>query len=86
MINMTKTSSTRIKAKPQEETAKGKFLLYTGIISLIIAVLLFIMWIVIPEVFIVYIIPLLVIFIPLFFYAFMALAIYSMKFRGGKSS
>jgi hypothetical protein len=49
-------------------------------------VLLLITWIIVPGVFVVYIVPLLVIFIPLFFYAFMALAIYSTKFRGGKSS
>lgn len=77
-----KTSSTRIKAAPTEAQKKtGNTLLLTGITCIVIAVILFIMWIIVPGFFAVFVVPMVVIFIPLVFYATVALTVYNTKYK-----
>jgi len=81
LIRMPKTSSSRIKASPLAVSKKGYFLLYSGILTAFIAGSLLLAWIVFPDVFINFIMPILIVFVPLTFYAILSLGFYYKKYR-----
>ena len=78
---MTKTASARTKAMPISTSKAGYFLLYSGIIMAFVAVSLLLAWIIYPSVFMNYVFPIVALFLPITFYAVVAIGIYYKKYR-----
>ena len=78
---MTKTTSARTKAMPISTSKAGYFLLYSGIIMAFVAVSLLVAWLIYPTVFLDLIFPIVALFLPITFYAEVAIGLYYKKFR-----